>query len=1038
MKTVTLLVFAFCLTVTQSARGQQSSLHVLPDTAFDAWVFHTPVAEAQAAELRFRSLLDSLLQQVRPDTVAIARTWRRIAAARLNYNGHGWDAHPFIQTSIRLLYQTKPLQEAELAKSLLVYANDLIAVGKYDSVLWALQTAIEINRRLYGEVSEGVGLDYRALAAAYGNTTRYEEGFTFAKMAVEILKKVYGKPHPYFARALFIRGWLQMELGYYEPSLKDYAEAEAIMRQTLGVEHPVTAGIYHFMGMSHQSLGDYDSALDCLNRAFSVREKTLGPDHPETRYVMTHMGDLYLEIGDYEQAISCRDKRINIHLAMEWHRKILADTSHTINPTMCQVALHVSAPYVRLYAVAGEFEKEAEAFEYLLAREQVWHDQNGYLASAYGYHALALAKQRRWQESLDWSEQAIALSQKVNPDAPQIANEFWQQKGEILTALARFDEAEAAFAEVLQHPRNPGDELKAWKGKAELFLEKARRGGQPGDLKTALKNYMIAIEKLDALRLSAWSPVSRMEQSRLNFSLFEGALATSALQNDLEAAFWLTEKSKAQSMLENLRDDIARRTAGLPDSLSRLESNLKNEIATLEQKAFETPPGSERQTAEASLFEKKQALGALAKSLETDHPEYFRLKYGTALASVADLQNRLLHNHTASEDSGQALLEYFTGDSTIFIFTLTKNHLELVSMPKPNDFEATIESLRNSLTDNELRMTGDDAALFAGAAAKLHGWLLAEPLKTLPPSVKNLIIVPDGLLSYVPFEVLGKTTEQPDFKTFPYLLRNFTVSYAASANLLLEQTERAKKGEEAAELFAGFAPSYADSDTLDLLASHTRALLVRDEKYALPGAVKEVEEIAALLGGKAFLATDATEHNFKENAPRFRILHLAMHSMLEDRNPMFSKLLFTKTLQRQATGSDSAFRIPHSAFEDGDLNASELYNLRLPAADLAVLSACNTGAGKLRRGEGVMSLSRAFTYAGVPATVMSLWQAPDEATRQVMVAFYKNLKGGMRKDEALRQAKLGYLSGCKEGAAASPFYWAGFVGAGKMDALFRD
>ena len=104
-------------------------------------------------------------------------------------------------------------------------------------------------------------------------------------------------------------------------------------------------------------------------------------------------------------------------------------------------------------------------------------------------------------------------------------------------------------------------------------------------------------------------------------------------------------------------------------------------------------------------------------------------------------------------------------------------------------------------------------------------------------------------------------------------------------------------------------------------------------------------------------------------------------------------------------------------------------------ADLAVLSACNTGYGKLSRGEGVMSLARAFTYAGVPATVTSLWKVPDLTTREIMVDFYKNLKQGMSKDAALRQAKLTYLKNAPESIAANPFFWAGFVPMGNMEAM---
>ncbi len=188
----------------------------------------------------------------------------------------------------------------------------------------------------------------------------------------------------------------------------------------------------------------------------------------------------------------------------------------------------------------------------------------------------------------------------------------------------------------------------------------------------------------------------------------------------------------------------------------------------------------------------------------------------------------------------------------------------------------------------------------------------------------------------------------------------------------------------------------------------------------LPESRKEVREIAALLQGKAYLGPEASEQQFKQQAPLSRILHLAMHTWLDSRNPMFSKLLFSPN--------------PLDTEEDNDLFAVELYDLGL-SAELVVLSACETGLGQVRQGEGVMSLARAFAFGGVTATVMSLWQAEDGATRTLMVDFYKQLKTGIRKDDALQQAKLTYLKNC-DALRSSPYFWAGFIASGNMVPLF--
>jgi Uncharacterized protein conserved in bacteria len=151
-------------------------------------------------------------------------------------------------------------------------------------------------------------------------------------------------------------------------------------------------------------------------------------------------------------------------------------------------------------------------------------------------------------------------------------------------------------------------------------------------------------------------------------------------------------------------------------------------------------------------------------------------------------------------------------------------------------------------------------------------------------------------------------------------------------------------------------------------------------------------------------------------------LHLAMHAQLNTETPMASKLLFTHD--------------PADEREDNDLYAIEVYGLRLNA-DLAVLSACQTGLGNVQAGEGAMSLGRAFAFAGVRAMLLSLWEVEDGATRRLMVSFYENLIKGMHKDEALQAAKISYVAHCSA-ERSSPYYWGGFVMAGSTVPMFDE
>ena len=172
------------------------------------------------------------------------------------------------------------------------------------------------------------------------------------------------------------------------------------------------------------------------------------------------------------------------------------------------------------------------------------------------------------------------------------------------------------------------------------------------------------------------------------------------------------------------------------------------------------------------------------------------------------------------------------------------------------------------------------------------------------------------------------------------------------------------------------------------------------------------------MGGDAWLGSDASESNFKKQAGQYAIIHLASHAMVDDGHPQYSKILF-------AADPDS--------LEDGALEVSELFNLSLPA-ELVVLSACETGIGRLQKGEGIVSLARGMAYAGAKSVVTTLWPVNDAATSDIMQNFYESLNQKNSKSEALRLAKLAYIES-GDHLSAQPFYWAAFIPIGDMRPL---
>ena len=275
-----------------------------------------------------------------------------------------------------------------------------------------------------------------------------------------------------------------------------------------------------------------------------------------------------------------------------------------------------------------------------------------------------------------------------------------------------------------------------------------------------------------------------------------------------------------------------------------------------------------------------------------------------------------------------------------------------------------------------------------------------------------MIIVPDDVLGYLSFETLvnsNDTVAKSKFRDFDYLIQSHSVSYSYSGTLLFQHLLKKKHHKTN---YLAMAPNY---DNIENSSGDSFTSLRDIEKYLIPlqYTMEEVKNIGDVFKGKSLLEKEATEANFKKYASDYRILHFAMHALINDEDPLASKLIFT---------------LNNDTLEDGFLNTYEIYDLNLNA-DLAVLSACKTGVGKLSKGEGIMSLARGFLYAGVPGIVMTLWEVEDVSSVNIMDEFYRNLKEGFSKDIALRNSKLTYLNNADQ-LQSHPYFWAAFVQIG--------
>ena len=339
-----------------------------------------------------------------------------------------------------------------------------------------------------------------------------------------------------------------------------------------------------------------------------------------------------------------------------------------------------------------------------------------------------------------------------------------------------------------------------------------------------------------------------------------------------------------------------------------------------------------------------------------------------------DLKNTLLH---LKKD--QQLIKYFVCRHFVYAVSITNNDIVVKNIGSNSQLQ---QQLNNLIFDVKHLKPN-----YKKSTTTLYTILLPFNLQ------KNLTLIPDSYLNYLPFEVLMNP------KTKQYTIENHFISYDYS--LPMWELHQQYKNTKTNQSLAAFSPFYSS------FASENTRSNFKDLKFA----AMESQKIVSLFNGDLFANEKATKANFIKEKEHYDIFHLSMHSQLFEDDFNKSCLVFSN----------------HEK-----LYFSDLYGMNIPTS-MVVLSACDTGNGTIKKGEGIMSMSRALTYAGVKSAVVSLWQVSDKETSEIMISFYENLKKGQTKDEALANAKTIFIK--NNPMKNHPYYWAGFIVNGDVSAI---
>jgi CHAT domain-containing protein len=485
----------------------------------------------------------------------------------------------------------------------------------------------------------------------------------------------------------------------------------------------------------------------------------------------------------------------------------------------------------------------------------------------------------------------------------------------------------------------------------------------------------------------------------------------------LEQSFMFAETSKSFALYSEIKDVEAMQFSDLPVDIKQKENRLMGEIQAYEELLYEEQIQAEPDSMliasfKVTLFHLKEDYDELKREIEQNYANYYELKYNPKFVTLEEVQDKLAYK--------EALIEYVLSDSLLITYVVDRKGINVFSQEIGSEFAN--ECLEYYKLLNDQNFSGgvqENYRRYVNLGQKFYTTLI-EPCLAYTDK-KNFTIVPDGAITYIPFEGLitrVTDTEYVNYMDLPYMIKDFSIGYSHSSTLLFSERYQSKSPEEKV---LAFAPIYENPlDRIDR-AQFNRFDENTEFLFPLVGTIKEVQSINETVPSKVYINEMATEANFKKNASDYSVLHLAMHTIMRDDNPLYSLLAFTN--------------IDEDSIEDNRLYAYEVYNLRLNA-QMAVLSSCSSGFGEMKKGEGMMSLARGFIYAGCPSIVMTLWQVADKSSSDLMTSFYKYLKRGRSKQEAMRLAKIDYLEQADD-LTSNPYFWSGFVVLGDSSPIYK-
>jgi len=843
-----------------------------------------------------------------------------------------------------------------------------------DTIIDYLETAIRIKEKSKKINSEELARNYINIGIFSNNLRKYTAAINALETGIVHLQNAE------FEDKDWLLGYTYKEMGYSFNEIKDHYEGLKYY-QAAGKDYSGDPLLFIYEGRSLVHLNKFEEALAKFEEAQQLIKSFEDPIFDDlTNYALT-----FLEEGILHK------KRRNYQLAKDALEQAL-DLNLNIEPKQYH---DIAETYAALIEVSNQLAQPLQARQYFkegvqMARKETPSEYHALFTELYTNIAVVETSQHNYTAALNSCQKAI------------------------IAAVPSFQPTSLADNPILswQASGSKGELKKALHTKAQTYVSKYESDGQLADYQTALDTYITLDTLVTQIRQSFKAVGSKYFLQQESIPIYENAIQVAFNLYQITNEDYYQEvalaRNKAIILLEGLQDKQLK-SKNIDSTLLVEERNLLASYYNLPTLIYEASKNQDTILADQlqdSLFATKRAYDLLKKQFEKEYPAYYQHKLNYyPNTSITAMQDKLASN--------RAVIEFFIGEQNIYTSTITKDQSHIEQIPKPANFEILCDSFIN-MTRGEYMVEES----FSRIAFQLSDLLFSPSNKHLG-SINRLILIPDDVLLKMPFDALltsdyAITGDTWHDKSIPYLFKKYALSQVYASSLLVQEVTQKKV---ATKDYAGLGIEYWDNTKTDT-TTYVDSILQRTQgrlKYS----VEEVRVVSNIVEGDTLINKAATKEFIINRGHEYNILHFSTHGVSYEDAPLNSTLVLSKL-------KDTT---------DHLLQVADIYTLDL-AAKMVVLSACQTLAGPLQRGEGMRTLSRAFSYAGCSSLVASLWNIVDFSTKDVIVDFFKELKAGQPKDVALQQAKIKYLNEVTDINKATPQYWAQMIVIGNTDALY--